>query len=221
MVECRARPGRRVVAGLARGREKLRLRGMPRIRRVVVIRLMAADAGRGQRRVIIVDVAVGALARGHGMRSGQRKCRVVVVKGGIGPDRRVVAQLALLRKSGRHVIGIGRTLEILEMARDACGAVQAVVIVDVAVGALARGHGMRACELEAGGGVVEGAIAPLHCVVAGFARGRECCCNVVHGRSRVVVVGLVARHAGGAREVVIIIDVTIRALARRHGVRSG
>jgi len=60
-------PCRRVVAGLARGREELRLRRMAWVGRVVVVRLMTADASRGQGRVIVVDVAVTALARRHSM----------------------------------------------------------------------------------------------------------------------------------------------------------
>ena len=166
VIERRARPGRRVVAGLAGGREELRLRRVARIRRVVVIRLMAADAGRRQRRVVVVDVAISALSRRHGVRSGQRKRRVVVIEGRIGPDRRVMAQLALLRESGSHVIGIRRALEVLRVARDARGAVQAVVVVDVAIRALPRRHRVRAGQWEAGGGVIELAIRPLHRVVA-------------------------------------------------------
>jgi hypothetical protein len=53
-------PRRGVVAGCARGREELRLRFVARVCRVVVVRLMAADARDGQRRVIVVDVAVRA-----------------------------------------------------------------------------------------------------------------------------------------------------------------
>ena len=61
-------PRRRVVAGRARGREELRLRLVAWVRRVVVVRLMAADAGDGQRRVIVVDVAVRANAWRNQMR---------------------------------------------------------------------------------------------------------------------------------------------------------
>ena len=61
-------PCRRIVAGRARGREELRLRLVAWVRRVVVVRLMAADAGDGQRRVIVVDVAVRANAWRNQMR---------------------------------------------------------------------------------------------------------------------------------------------------------
>ena len=80
MVECRSRPRRRVVTILASGREKLRLRRVTGVGRVVVVRLMTADAGCRQRGVVVVDMAVGALPGWHGMRSSQRERRVVVVK---------------------------------------------------------------------------------------------------------------------------------------------
>ncbi len=80
VVEGRSRPGRRVVAVLARGREELRLRRVSGIGCVVVIRLVAPDTRRRQRRVIVVHVAVGADARRNGVRSRQRKRGVVVIE---------------------------------------------------------------------------------------------------------------------------------------------
>jgi len=53
-------PIRRVVAGLARSREELRLRGMSRVRSVVVIGLVAPDARRRQRRVVVVYMTIRA-----------------------------------------------------------------------------------------------------------------------------------------------------------------
>ena len=90
VIKRRTRPGRRVVAVLAGGWEKLRLRGMARVRGVVVVRLMAANAGRRQRGVVIVDVAIGAHPWRHGVRTTQREGRVVVIKGGVCPGRGVM-----------------------------------------------------------------------------------------------------------------------------------
>ena len=70
MVKGRPRPSCGVVAILASGREELRLRGVAGVRGVVVVGLVTADAGRGQGRVIAVDVAVGADPRRHCMRTG-------------------------------------------------------------------------------------------------------------------------------------------------------
>ncbi len=103
VVESRVGPGRGVVAVLARRREELRLRRVARVRRVVVVGLVAPDAGRRQRRVVVVDVAIGALPRRHGVRPGQRERRVVVIERGVGPDDRVVAQFAGGRESRRGV----------------------------------------------------------------------------------------------------------------------
>lgn len=70
VIKRRVQPVRGAVAGRARRREELRLRGVPRIGRVVVVRLVAADASNGKRRVIIVDVAIGARPWRHRVRSG-------------------------------------------------------------------------------------------------------------------------------------------------------
>ena len=123
VIEGRSRPGGRGVASLARSREELRLRTVARVRGVVVIGLMTADACNGQGRVVAVHVAVRALTRWHRVRSRQWECRVGVVEGGVGPDRCVVAQLARGRESRRSMGGIGRPRIILLMARVAQRAV--------------------------------------------------------------------------------------------------
>ena len=58
MIERRTGPGTRVVAVLACCREELRLRGVARIRAVIVIGLMAADTLSRQSRVVTVYVAI-------------------------------------------------------------------------------------------------------------------------------------------------------------------
>ena len=66
------------------------------------------------------------------MRSGQRKCGVIVVERRIRPDHRVMAHRACCRESGRRVRGIiGRSV-ILLVARVALRAIQRVVVADVA-----------------------------------------------------------------------------------------
>ena len=141
-------PGGRVVAGRAGGREELRLRGVAGVGGVVVIGLMAADTGRGQRRVVAVDVAVGAYPRWHYVRSGQRERCVVVIKRGICPDSGVVAEFAGRRESGRCVRRVGGTRVVLLVARIARRAVERVVAVDVAIGTQARRNRVRAGQRE-------------------------------------------------------------------------
>jgi hypothetical protein len=53
VIEGRIHPGTRVVAVLTRAREELRLCGVARVSAGVVIRLMAADAGGRQSRVVV------------------------------------------------------------------------------------------------------------------------------------------------------------------------
>jgi hypothetical protein len=65
-----------------------------------------------------------------------------MVESGVRPHTGVVAQFTLLRESGSHVIRIRRPLKILEMAGNASGAFELVVVVDVAVDTLSWRHGV-------------------------------------------------------------------------------
>jgi len=143
VVEGRTSPGGRGMAGRTGGREELRLRSMAGVGGVVVIGLMAADTGNGQRSVVAVDVAVGAYPRRDSMGSGQGECRVGVIKRGICPDSGVMTEFASGRESGRRVDRIGGTRVIRLVARIAQRAVQSVVVVHVAVGTQARRNRVR------------------------------------------------------------------------------
>ena len=209
-------PRRRVVAGRARGREELRLRFVAWVRRIVVVRLMAADARDGQRRVIVVDVAVRANPWRHQVRARQRECGVVVVEGGVCPDSGAVAQFARGREAGARVRRIGRPRIILLVARVAQGAVQGIVVAYVAVCAQPRRHHVRSSQREAGSRVVKLTIGPEYCVVAVFAGRREPCMG--NGSRRGAVVLLVARVARCAIQRVVVVDMAVGALPRRHRV---
>lgn len=160
VIERRSGPGRRGVTVLARSREELGLRAVPRVRGVVVIGLMAADTCGGQRGVVAVHMAVGALAWRYGVRSRQRERCVVVIKGRVGPGGGVVAQLARGRESRARVRRIRRARVILLVARVAQRTVQVVVAVHVAIDALSRRHRVRSGQGESGAGVIELAIGP-------------------------------------------------------------
>ncbi len=99
VIECGTGPCRRVVAGLAGGGEELWLRRVSRIRRVVVIRLVAPNTSDRQSGVVSVHMAIRALPWRRRVGAGQREGCVVVVEGGVGPDRGVVAQLAGCREA--------------------------------------------------------------------------------------------------------------------------
>ena len=130
-----------------------------------------------------------------------------------------MAGIAALREVGSDMVRVAGALIILQMTIHASRAVQRVVVIDVTVRALARRHRMHAGQRKACRGVVELPIAPLHRVVALLACGGES--RVRYRSGRVVVVPLVAADASRAADVVVVVDVTIRALARRHVVRSG
>lgn len=112
---------------------------------------------------------------------------------------------------------IGRSVLLL-MARVAQGSVERVVPVQVAVPTSARRHHMRPGQLESGARMIESAVRPLHRVVTAFTGQREACRHVIHRRHGIGVVRLMARHARSARDVVVVVDVTIRALPRGYSV---
>ena len=78
-------------------------------------------------------------------------------------------------RSRRHVVRIRRVVEIFQVARDASGAGQLVVVVDVAIGALPRRDGMRAGQGEVHHRVIELAVGPRHCVMALLTGRGEIC----------------------------------------------
>ena len=83
VVECRACPRCRRVAGRTRCREHRGRRGVNRIGGGRVVGFVTAIAICGQRRVVVIDVAVGA---GNGrVSTRQRKRRYVVIERPIGP----------------------------------------------------------------------------------------------------------------------------------------
>jgi len=153
------------------------------------------------------------------MRAGQRKPGAVVVEVRIQPCGCAVARVAGLGEIPRYVVRVGRALVILQVASHTRGAVQAVVVIDVAVGALPRRYGVHAGEGEAGGRVIELAIRPGNGVVTVRARSGEP--GVWHWRGRVGVVGLVATDAGRIGEIVVVVDMAVGTLPRRNGVGTG
>lgn len=87
VIECRSGPVCRGVAGIAGGRKSCR--GMIRIRRAIPIGLVASVARRGERRVVVVCMA---LRTGQSrVSSGQWKRRVVVIERRRAPRARRMA----------------------------------------------------------------------------------------------------------------------------------
>ena len=135
-------------------------RDVVRVGRSLVVLQVAAYTGIGRQVVIIVDVAIRALPRRNSVHPGQREIRGVVVERGVRPRRGVVAQGASLRKTCGGVIRIVGALIVLQMARDASGAGQIEIVVDVAVGTLTGRDRMSSRQGEAGSAVIEVRIGP-------------------------------------------------------------
>lgn len=85
----------------------------------------------------------------------QRKTGTAVIEDGIGPRGRVVALITGLREAGRNVIGVCSSLIVLQVTRYAGRARQGVVIVDMAIDALPRWHGVQAGQRETRTVVIE------------------------------------------------------------------
>ena len=211
-------PLNRVVAGIASRREPSRSVGYW-CGCVVVIRLVAGHASRARQVVIIVDVAISAGPRRHRVISRQRESSAVVIERCIRPGRGVMALIAGLREIRGDVIRIGGALVILEVTGHARRAVQAVVVVDVAIGAGSWRNCVQPCERESSAVVVERCIRPGRGVVALVAGLREVRGDMVRVR-RALIVLEVAGHARSAVQAVVIVDVAVGAGARRHGVHS-
>lgn len=134
--------------------------------RALIVLQMATDAGGGGEVVVVVDVTVGTDTRGSRVRTGEYETGGGMVKGRIQPRSRVVTLFASLREVRADVVRIGRALEILQVARDACSICQIVVVVDVAFAALSRGDRVHAGQGKTRQVVIEAGIRPRRGVVA-------------------------------------------------------
>jgi len=145
-----------------------------------------------------------------------------VIKGGRLPSRSRVAQFAGLRESSRHVVRICRSLEIRQVAGNArrTGDVVVAKFCVVAIRALPRRNGVRAGQNKVHHRVIESGRGPGHRGMALRAVRREVGRDVIRVRGALEIFE-VAGNTGGAGEVVVIVDVAIHALARRHCMATG
>ena len=190
------------------------------IGRALKVLQVAGHTSRAGQVVVIIDVAIGAGAWWHGMQSGERESSAVVVKLRIRPVTGAMALLASLWEARSHVVGIGRALEVLQVAGHASRACQVVVIVNVAVGACAWWHGMQPSEREPGAVVFELRVRPVAGAMTLLAGLREVRSRVA-GIGRALEVLQVAGDARRACQVVVVVDVTIGASSRRNSVQAG
>lgn len=179
-------------------------------------RQVAGNAGAGGSAEDIVLVALGADYRR--VRSGQGKLRGgIVVKFGPLPLRGAVAQRAVLREAGHHVIGIAGVVECGEMAGDTSAGRPSEDVVGMALGAADRG--VRPGQRKLGArGVVELSPLPLRRGVAQRAILREAGRDMI-GVARVVEAAQVTGDAGGGGSGKLVVLVAQRAGC--GGVGSG
>jgi len=184
---------------------------MVRVRRPLIILLMAAIAVGGQGRVVVVHVAV--VTRHSDTRTGQREGRVVVIEVGIGPRSRAVADVAGGREADLGVIRVIGVVVVGLVAANANRVVVGQLLIAIHVTLLARHGQVESSQCPAGGGVVKGAAAPIRGGVALIAGGRESSLNVV-GAGGAVVIVQVTSYTRAAGQFVVVIHVALRAL---HG----
>ena len=171
----------------------------------LIVRLMAAETISGQSGVVVVDVTFGTVEI-H-MRPGQGERCVVVVERRRGPRRSVMADVALLGQVGGNVVRVVCTLKVFEVATDAGGAGQVVIVVGMALTAL---HiGMGAGERPSGSRVIEGCGSPIRSAVARLALLRETSGHVI-GILSCLEFCQMATHTSCGGQVVVAIGVTLR-----------
>src|SRR5450631_101352 len=162
VIELAIRPEGRVMALFAGGREAgMRHRSL----RVVVVGLVARDAGRDGDVVVVVDMAIGASPRRNHMGIGQRPSGLRVIELAIRPEGRVMALFAGRRKAGMRHRSL-RVVVISLVTRDARGDGDVVVVVDMAIGAYPWRVHVRSRQWPAGLRVIELAARPDARVVA-------------------------------------------------------
>jgi len=182
----------------------------------LIILQVASHARSAAQRVVVVEVAIGALPRRYGVQARQRKSGGGVIKFAVGPLRGVVA---LLARGGESGVGYWRRRGVVcgLVATNASRAGDAVIVVDVAVAALPRRYGVRAGQRESRLRVIEGCRLPGRSVVAGLTGLGKSARDVIWVRG-VLEILQVTRHASRTRQVVVAVQVAIATLPGRDGV---
>lgn len=217
MVELAVGPLDRVVTALTGCRES-QLRVVDRRGCRVVVLQVARRASRRGQVVVVVDVAVEADARRVSVRIRQWKSYRGVIEGGRLPSDGRVAGLAGLREPSQDVVRIRRALKILQVTRNASRSSQVVVVVDMAVEAQAGRGGVSVGQRKSDSVVIERRRLPRNRRVTGLAGLRETSLDVI-GTRRSLKILQMAGHTSCARQVEIIIDVTVDTNSRRISVR--
>ena len=121
---------------------------------------MTRVARRARESVVVVYVAVQTLTRRNCVRSGQRETGGGMVKCRVQPRSRIVALLAALRKIRCHMVRIGGSLILLQVTAHTSSGGQAVIVGDMAIGALPRRHRVHPGQGEVRHVVVKRCVRP-------------------------------------------------------------
>ena len=134
-----------------------------------------------------------------------------MIEGAVAPIRGGMALIAGLRESGRHVIGIGCALEILQVALHTGAAGQVVVVVHVTL--CARDRCVCPGQCKTGSGVIERRRRPVGRAMALLAGLRETRAHVVRVGGALEILQ-VAAHASRVRrrQVVVAVHMALHAL---------
>lgn len=123
--------------------------------------------------------------------------------------------LTRLWESALDVVWAARSLIVLQMARDARGGRQVVVVVRVTIDALSWRHSVRSGQCKSGCRMIERRARPRRRVMTLLAGLRKPALRVVWVRSSLIILQ-VAGHTGRTCQVVVIVNVAIDALPRRN-----
>jgi hypothetical protein len=132
-----------------------------------------------------------------------------------------VAEITSLGEGGGDVIRIGGRLIILEMAIYASRAGEVVVVVDMAIGALPRRHGVAGGQRKPDGTVIELGVQPVIGSVATIAGAGKVGRDVVGTLGRLEISQVTGRASGGHRLKVAGSGALVAGIAVHDRVCSG
>jgi len=115
------------------------------------------------------------------------------------------------------MVRVRRSLIVLQVTAHTGRGGQVVVVSDMAIGALPWWDGVQPGQREVREVVVERCVRPRSRAVTQLASLRKAGGDVVRIHCALIILQM-AVHAGGAGQVVVVVDVTVGALARRDGV---
>ena len=167
-------PSKGVVADLA-SRRKAQLYVIYRCYGIVVVGLMASNAGRAGQAVVVVDVAESTA---HGcVRAGERPAGRGVIEGRGSPRCSRMTDRTIGGKPRRNVTGIVRGLKISSMTSNTCCVGEVEIIVHMARAAR-NGH-VGPCKRKSRGVVIEVGLKPCIHAVARLAICRKATRDVI------------------------------------------